>query len=84
MPSPGSARLPELVVEGTEPPCVSRGRAARILPPSLLPTALLHLCQGQEGEDPESGPSRDESLCWGWEQAPVWKAGCLLPQLCCL
>ena len=38
----------------------------------------------QEGEDPESGPSRNESLCWGWEQAPIWKAGCLLPQLCCL
>ena len=59
MPSPRSARLPELAVEGTELPCVSRGRAARILPPSLLSTALLCPLPKAGGRGPREWPQQE-------------------------
>lgn len=85
-PLPGQPASQSWRRRGTERPWVSMGRAARLPPPPLLPPCLQSpsppppcraVCQGPEGEDPESSPGRDESPCCGWDQAPIWKAGCL-------
>lgn len=64
MPSPRTARLPELAVEAPEPCNVSMGKSCP--PPCLLPSfltalqslpALLALCQGQEERTPK----------WSWQ-----------------